>query len=224
MRAMRCATAALVMSFSGGAALARPGEAGRRRGGQLDAVFGISGCMAGPTACSMGDRASRPPGPLFGTGINVGWRVHAYFMLGIGYSLGFFGPASSSPTGFNRAFQNSVLAVFRGYLPADRLDFGFEVSPGWSRVSFKADRTKSMSYSEGFVLRPAVSASYWISDHLFLGLRFDSLINMHQKLCVVSGQRAVCDLGDRGRRGSVATFVSGIHIGGTFGRPRPPKK
>lgn len=138
--------------------------------------------------------------------------------MGVGYALGFFGPASANPTGFNRAFQNSVLAVFRGYLPADRFDFGFEVSPGWSRVTFKADGSHSTAYSEGFVLRPAVSASYWISDHLFLGVRFESLINMHKKVCVVNGLRIGCDLGDRGRRGSVSTYVTGIHIGGTFGR------
>lgn len=203
-----------------GSAQAKAGDVGRRRGGQLDAVFGVSGCMAGPSACSLGDKSSRAPGPLFGTSLNLGWRAHPHFFLGVGYTLGFFGPSSASPTGYNRAYQNSVLAVIRGYLPADRFDFGFEVSPGWSRVTFKADRSKGTAYSEGFVLRPAVSSSYWISEHLFLGIRFESLINMHRKLCSVSGTRVVCDLGDRGRRGSVATFVGGIHIGGTFGRPR----
>lgn len=206
-----------------GSASAKAGEVGRRRGGQLDAVFGVSGCMAGPAACSLGDASSRPPGPLFGTAANIGWRAHPHFFLGVGYSLGFFGPSSTSPTGYNRAYQNSVVAVIRGYLPADRFDFGFELSPGWSRVTFRADRTKSFAYSEGFVLRPAVSSSYWISEHLFLGIRFESLINMHHKLCNVSGSRAVCDLGDRGRRGSVSTFVGGVHIGGTFGRPVPVK-
>ena len=188
-------------------------EFGHRKGGQFDVMLGMSACIPGKGACSPGE--ANTGGPLFGFGANFGYRIHRHFFLGTGYSLGFFGPGGGSAT-YNRGFQNSVLAVIRGYLPAGRFDFGFEASPGWSRVSFKSDRTNLTTYSEGFALRPGVSADYWIGHHIFLGIRADTIINIHRKVCDVMGDRATCDLGEKAKNAAVNSFIGGLHVGGTF--------
>lgn len=190
------------------------GSKASRVGGQIDTVLGVTSCIPGRGNCSPG--ASKTAGPLFGFGVNLGYRIHKHFFLGSGYSLGFFGPSGGSGALYRRAFQNSVLAVIRGYLPAGDFDFGFEASPGWSRVSFKPSSGQWTSYSEGFAFRPGVSAAYWISSSIFLGLRVDTVINFHRKTCRKGAGKILCDLGEPGAKSRVSTVMAGVHIGGSF--------
>jgi hypothetical protein len=111
--------------------------------------------------------------------------------------------------------QNTVVAVIRGYLPAGRLDFGFELSPGWSRMAIFTDQNHG-TYSQGFALRPAVTGAYWLGDHLFLGATWMTTLNFHQQVCAKNGSTTNCNTKSSALPASGHQYLAGIHIGGTF--------
>ena len=187
---------------------ARADEPGRREGGQVDFLLGVSGCLPGPDGCKQG--SSSASGAFAGYAVNLGYRVHRHFFIGAGHSLGFFGSEKGSKLGV----QNAVLAVIKGYLRAWRFDFGFELSPGWSRVSVRTNGDGRI-YSQGFALRPGVSADFWLNDRLFVGLGSLFTLNFHKSTCIRNGSTTTCNARSTSNP-TVHQYTAGIHIGGTF--------
>ena len=192
----------------------------KRRGVQAEGMFGVSACMPGRASCRIS--SLERTGPLVGAELNLGVRPVQYFLIGAGYSVGFFDPKASSKldsVSFSTAYQHTFVLVLRGIWPVGRFDFGFEASPGWSRQRFRADSEILVArdeYSQGFALRPGLSISVWLTNSLFLGVKADTIVNIHSETCTRLGETTMC----RGKldpdRASVHQFLAGVHLGGTF--------
>jgi hypothetical protein len=102
-------------------------------------------------------------------------------------------------------------------LPAWRFDFGFEASPGFSRVVFKPrDSSLDKQYTQGFALRPALSVDFFITRQVFLGVRAETIFNFHGKACYETSDRVVCDKKTSQDTAAVHQALVGLHVGGTF--------
>ena len=186
----------------------------KRKGGQADFTIGMSACIPGKGRCK--DGAASKTAPMVGFALDLGYRINKYMFTGAGYSLGFFDPQYivSGKNAFSHAFQSTVVAVLRGIVPAGRLDLGFDLSPGWSRVTFKTGA--QTNYSQGFALKPGFSAMLWFGPQIFAGLKADTIFNFHRTVCKRNGGSTSCEVNPRDKHTLVHQAILGVHIGGTF--------
>lgn len=220
--------AVLVPSMVLLATLAVPGLASaadvKRRGGQVEGTFGASLCIPGKGECKSADTVSGKTGPSLGMGFLIGFRPLRSLLIGGAYNLGFFNPdyRFGGADLYKSAYQNSLFAVVRAILPIWRLDLGLELGPGWSRQTFKAKDTGgpdpiSRTYSQGFALKAAPVADFFITRRFFLGAKVDFIFNFHKQSCVeYSGGSRICGESSEYNQASVHQMLVGFHVGGTF--------
>jgi len=217
--------APLVLCTAFAALAASPAEAHtrksapNRRGAQAEVVFGASACIPGQGDCRDDTDMSGRTAPLVGLGLNLGWRASRNFFVGGGYSVGWFQPEYEiqGDRVYARAYQNSLFVVLRAIIPLWRFDFGAELSPGWSRQVFVLDAGNDDAiYSQGFALRPGLSADLWLSRHLFVGAKIDTILNFHSSACLRTKGGFSCEIKSDNRQARVNQLIAGIHLGGTF--------
>ena len=197
-----------------------------RKGGQAEGMFGASFCIPGKAACrltddGLPDSVTGRTAPMMGIGLNLGYRVHRMFFIGAGYSAGFFNPQYEIDGGkaYSFAGQQTVVAVPRFILPAWRFDFGLEAAPGFSRVVFKPKKGTNVvekEYTQGFALRPALSIDFWVHKRIFVGLRGETIFNLHGKTCRETADQVTCNKKSENDVAAVHQAIVGLHIGGTF--------
>jgi hypothetical protein len=202
------------------AALAWPNAADarepKRKGGQAEALLGVSDCIPAAGDCeSDGAGGTKPSGAL---GIDLGWRVHPVFFVGAGYTVGWFNPTwkVDGKRLYDDALQHGVFGVLRVYIPIWRIDIGLELSPGWSRQNFVTDATDTRTYSQGFALRPGASVDFRLFKRLFIGARVDFILAFHKQLCSMQGSERDCSLEMDVRQLPVHQVIGGVHFGVNF--------
>ena len=220
--ATRLLPVTLALAFAGVATEARAGWKDiRRKGGQAEIVAGASLCLPGRGECSSDatDALTGETGPMLGIGANLGWRVNKWFLVGAGYTAGWFNPDYTllDSEVYRMALQHTVVAVLRGYLPVWRFDFGLEASPGFSRQTFFERGSDVRQYSQGFAFRPGLSVDFWITKRIFLGAKWDVMLNAHRRTCVDTGSTITCERKRSTDQAAVHQTLVGVHFGGTFG-------
>ncbi len=156
---------------------------------------------------------------MVGMSINAGYRLRPTLFAGIGYSGGFYSPKYEIAGGnvYRTAYQQGLFVVLRGILPLGRLDLGLELSPGVSRVVFRPDTEIDIKhYSQGFALRPGVSADVWLGRQVFVGVKADLVLNLHRNACTRIGDRSTCEHKQSMDNVAVHQLIAGVHLGGTF--------
>lgn len=196
-----------------------------RKGGQAELMVGASFCIPGKADCritedGLPDTVAGRTAPMMGVGVNLGYRFHKMFFLGAGYSAGFFNPQYEidGAKAFSVAGQQTVVAVPRFILPAWRFDFGLEAAPGFSRVVFKPKKGSGLDkqYTQGFALRPALSIDVWVARRVFVGVRAETIFNLHGKTCRESADTVTCHKKRETDQAAVHQAIVGLHVGGTF--------
>lgn len=208
------------------AALLAPREATarkefKRKGGQAELMAGGSFCVpGGKVKCDdqQGqDIVEGRSAPSFGMGFNLGYRFNKWFLLGAGYSVGWFDTdyTIGGDRAYRSAHQHTVVGVLRAYIPVWRFDFGIEASPGWSRQAFRPDASPKQ-YTQGFVARPGLSVDFFITQQIFIGAKADLMLNVHNKVCEEDGNTTVCEAKKSTDVVGFHQSIVGIHFGGTF--------
>jgi hypothetical protein len=208
-------------------ALAAPDSASaadvKRRGGQVEGMFGASLCIPGKGDCKSADTVSGKTGPSFGMGFTLGFRPIKYLLIGGAYNLGFFNPdyRTGGLDVYKSAYQNSLFGVVRAIIPVWRIDIGLELAPGWSRQTFKvrdglSNFTADKYYSQGFALKTAPVIDFFITRQFFVGAKVDFIFNFHKQVCSSSGGNSSCIEKDDNDQASVHQMLVGFHLGATF--------
>jgi hypothetical protein len=195
---------------------ARSGNKPKRKGGQAEVLAGASACIPGKGECK--DETLGGTSPSVGMALDVGWRANKAFFIGAGYGIGWFNPTWETPAGreFRSAYNQGVFGILRAYIPIWRIDFGFELAPGWSRQTFVTKGAGTRNYSQGFALRPGLSLDIWVGRHVFVGAKLDFIFNFHNETCAKSKIARDCSIGDNFRQTRVHQLIGGVHVGGTF--------
>lgn len=194
----------------------------KRRGVQVEGLIGGSMCVPGRAACSSSAELAGTTGPSLGLGATLGFRPLRMLMIGVAYNAGFFDPnylTTADADAYRRAHQHSVFAVLRGIIPIWRLDLGLEIGPGFSRQTFVTRDVVPLydrQFSQGFALKTAPSASFYLTRRFFLGVKADFLWNFHGKVCQDIGGSRTCRAHADDDQASVHQVIVGLHIGGTF--------
>lgn len=207
-------------------ALLNPGAAKasdkfKRKGGQAELMAGGSFCVpGGKVKCSdeqAGDIVDGGAAPSFGMGFNLGYRFNKWFLLGAGYSVGWFDTdyTVGNDQAYRSALQHTVVGVLRAYIPIWRFDIGFEASPGWSRQVFYPDANPKQ-YTQGFVFRPGLVVDFFITRQIFLGAKADVMLNVHNNVCVEEGNTTTCQKKSSTDVAGFHQAILGVHFGGTF--------
>lgn len=193
----------------------------KRKGGQAELMAGASICVpGGKVKCDDQQSADIVEGrsaPSFGMGFNLGYRFNKWFLLGAGYSLGWFDTdyTVGGDTAYRSAHQHTVVGVLRAYIPVWRFDFGIEASPGWSRQTFRPAASPKQ-YTQGFVARPGLSVDFFITQQIFIGAKADLMLNVHTKVCVEEGNTTTCEAKKSTDVAGFHQSIIGVHFGGTF--------
>jgi hypothetical protein len=229
MRFCACVAVAAVVALAPGGAAAAPEV--KRRGVQVEGLFGVSACMPGAMACKSGGDAVRPS---FGAGVMVGYRPLRALLVGAAYDFGLFDPDfpnpgdAGFPEDYRTAYQNSLFAVVRGILPIWRMDLGLEVAPGWSRQTFVLGEYTGLvengnyerptrESSQGFALKLAPVIDFYVSRRVFVGVKVDFIVNFHRVSCSYapfSGR--YCSRPGNYSGAPVHQVIAGFHVGATF--------
>ena len=197
----------------------------KRRGGQVEGLFGASLCIPGKGDCKSADTVSGKTGPSFGMGFTLGFRPIKYLLIGGAYNLGFFNPdyRDGAADVYKSAYQNSLFGVVRAIIPVWRIDIGLELAPGWSRQTFKTrgEGLVGLSgvekvYSQGFALKTAPVVDIYLTRRFFLGAKVDFIFNFHKQVCSSSASSSGCSKTDDNDQASVHQMLVGVHVGATF--------
>ncbi len=196
----------------------------KRRGGQVEGMFGASLCIPGKGDCKSADTVSGKTGPSFGMGFTLGFRPIKYLLIGGAYNLGFFNPDYKDGIAdvYKSAYQNSLFGVVRAIIPIWRIDLGIEVAPGWSRQTFKVREGLASTflgdkvYSQGFALKTAPVVDIFITRQFFVGAKVDFIFNFHKEVCSASGSSSGCVKNEDNNQASVHQMLIGLHLGATF--------
>jgi hypothetical protein len=185
-----------------------------RRGGQIELLLGATACMPADASCGTGGGIASATLPSFGMGLNGGWRVNPYFMVGGAYRFGLFHPGSDLDVRLGQ--QHSIYAIVRPIFPVGRVDLGIDLGVGYSHQMFhrEGDR-RDVSQGASFVLGPTLNV--FLTDRFFLGAKIDFLLNAHYRVCSVVGDSRTCTPPEPGDIAPVHQVIYGIHLGGTFG-------
>ena len=195
-----------------------PGFDRGRRGVQLEFQAGATACMPSNGACGIGGTGlGGATLPSFGMGINVGWRVNPFFMVGGGYRFGMFHLGSDlQDAGYQFAHQNSFYALARPIFPVSRVDIGIDLGAGYSIQIFERSGD-NRTYSQGFSLLLGPTIDVFLTDRFFIGAKVDFLLNAHFRRCEVSDGSTSCASPGATDIAPVHQVIYGVHVGGTFG-------
>ncbi len=210
----------------GGLTLASTAEAKpnvKRRGGQWGVMLGGAACVPGKAECSRdsvsdgGVTIDGKTRPSFGLGAELGYRFNKWAFLGASYNLGFFDTSYEvdNRSNYKRAYQNSIYGIFRPSLALWRFDFGLGFGPGFSRQVFVTENGDK-DYSQGFSWKFEPTIDVFITRRMFIGAKFDLLLNAHNKTCREEGDTTTCVKTESRDVAPVHQMLFGLHIGGTF--------
>jgi hypothetical protein len=188
----------------------------RREGGQLELLLGATACMPGESQCSVDDDGRT--WPSFGGGVNLGWRINPYFMIGAGYRYGMFHPDYDfiAARDYDFAHQHGVYALFRPILPIGRVDLALDIGPGYSGQFFeRGGNERDFSHGFSFIFGPSIDV--FVTDRFFIGAKVDFLLNSHRQVCTKTADRTVCTEPGDDAIAPVHQVIYGLHLGGTFG-------
>jgi hypothetical protein len=187
----------------------------KRKGLQAETVVGVSACIPGAADCKSESESEGGTRLSGGFGIDLGWRVHPVFLVGAGYTAGWFNPTwrVDGQRIYDNAFQQGVFGVLRAYIPIWRIDIGLELSPGWSRQSFVAASPDARTYSQGFALRPGASVDFRLFKRMFIGARVDFILAFHKQLCEMQGDDRNCAVAMDVRQLPAHQVIGGVHFG-----------
>jgi hypothetical protein len=205
------------MTLAAGNAEAKPDIV--RKGGQWGVMLGGSACVPGKAKCSREEVSiDGKTRPSFGLGAELGYRFNKYVFLGAHYNFGLFDmdyEVTDGSSQYKRGYQNSIYGMVRPTLPAWRFDFGLGVGPGFSRQTFVRENGDK-DYSQGFSFIISPSIDIWVSRRIFLGAKFDLLLNGHAKTCHKTGNTTNCVDTVARDLAPVHQMIFGLHLGGTF--------
>lgn len=192
----------------------------KRRGGQFGLTIGGAACVPGKAECTREtvtiDGRTRPS---VGLGGELGYRFNRFVFAGAAYNLGFFDTdyEVAGASVYRRGYQHSVFGVVRPTLPVWRFDFGLGVGVGFSRQTFRWDEGKDKDYSQGLAFKLAPTVDIFVSRRMFIGAKFDLLLNAHGRTCHQRGDNTNCvDQPNDTDLAPVHQMIFGLHVGGTF--------
>lgn len=188
-----------------------------RKGGQWGVMLGGSACIPGKAECDRDELTiDGETAPSFGTAAELGYRFNRWVFLGASYHFGLFDTDYEvTGTGYERGYQHSIYAMVRPTAAVWRFDFGLGLGPGFSRQVFVRDGGDK-DYSQGFSWVFSPSIDIFVSRRVFVGAKFDLLLNAHGETCIENGDTTVCRDTDDTDLAPVHQMLFGLHIGGTF--------
>ncbi|MGH1345867.1 MAG: hypothetical protein ACRBN8_30160 [Nannocystales bacterium] len=194
----------------------------RRKGGQWSLLAGGSACLPGRASCSRestlsGTTVDGTTRPSLATGAELGYRINDYVFVGAAYRFGMFDMSFVNPDGlpYEFAYQHSIYGVVRPSIPLWRFDLGLSLGSGFSRQVFRLPGD-DRDYSAGFSALLGPTLDLFISDRVFLGARFDLLLNAQGDVCQQRGGETRCGPAQDTDAGPVHQMVLGLNVGGTF--------
>ena len=216
----------LVLAWIGGStpAMAADGSGPqiRRRGGQWSLLAGGAACLPGRASCSRessiaGTTVDGTTRPSLATGAELGYRINDYVFVGASYRFGMFDMSFVNPDGlpYEFAYQHSIYGVVRPSVPLWRFDLGVNLGAGFSRQVFRLPG-EDRDYAAGFSALVGPTLDLFISDRVFIGARFDLLLNAQGDVCQQRGGQTLCAAAQDTDPGPVHQMVFGLNVGGTF--------
>ena len=194
----------------------------RRKGGQWSLLAGGAACVPGQASCSRkstvaGTTIDGTTRPSLATGAELGYRLNDYVFVGAAYRFGMFDMSFVNPDGlpYEFAYQHSIYGVVRPSIPLWRFDLGLTLGPGFSRQVFRLPGD-DRDYSAGFSAILGPTLDLFISDRVFIGARFDLLLNAQGDVCQQRGGDTRCGAAQDTDVGPVHQMVFGLNVGGTF--------
>jgi hypothetical protein len=157
----------------------------QRAGAQVEAFVGGSVCLDGRASCS---RTAHPltgrMQPSFGGGVNLGFRPRPWIVVGAMYRVGMFDPDYADGLDvIDAVHQHTVGVGVRPILVLGRFDLGLQVGVAYSRQIADVRERGRGEFTQGVSLVTGVTADVFVTDHVFLGLGVDALVNLHGTVC-----------------------------------------
>ncbi len=218
--------ASLALAWVATPTMAEAAEGGgpqiRRKGGQWSLLAGGAACLPGRASCSRkstlgGTTVDGSTRPSLGTGAELGYRINDYVFVGASYRFGMFDMSFVNPDGqpYEFGYQHSIYGVVRPSIPLWRFDLGLNLGAGFSKQVFRLPGD-DRDYSAGFSGLVGPTLDLFISDRVFVGARFDLLLNAQGDVCQQRGGQTLCAAAQDTDAGPVHQMLFGLNVGGTF--------